>query len=215
MNEAAKHGRHCSGCGDPEHDRRQCPKLSYRNSRGRGFDPWLDLEWEEHDEAREIVAKHPDGMTLEQVGNVLGVTRERVRQIEAIALEKLRTGLDAAQTVDVKGVTAALTQCEECFEFFPRANRRKYCDDHVGLERTPRCRPVAPVAASHPDSDRHGRPRARHPAAAPVVSRTVGNTALRRFLDPQLEAFEVFASSFLVELPTFDIALDHLPVGFY
>lgn len=32
-------------------------------------------------------------MTLEECGTVLGVTRERVRQIEANALRKLRNGL--------------------------------------------------------------------------------------------------------------------------
>ena len=36
---------------------------------------------------------HPDGMTLEQIGVVLGLTRERVRQIQVIALAKLRKGL--------------------------------------------------------------------------------------------------------------------------
>lgn len=30
------------------------------------------------------------GMTLEEIGQVMGVTRERVRQIEAMALRKLR-----------------------------------------------------------------------------------------------------------------------------
>lgn len=41
-------------------------------------------------EAQRLVAEHPDGMTLEQVGDVLGVTRERIRQIEAAALKSLR-----------------------------------------------------------------------------------------------------------------------------
>jgi len=34
-------------------------------------------------------------MTLEQIGNVLGVTRERVRQIESKVLRKLRASPDA------------------------------------------------------------------------------------------------------------------------
>ena len=36
------------------------------------------------------VNKCPNPMTLEQVANILGVTRERIRQIEAQALRKLR-----------------------------------------------------------------------------------------------------------------------------
>ena len=32
------------------------------------------------------------GATLEEVGNLLGVSRERIRQIEGTALEKLRVG---------------------------------------------------------------------------------------------------------------------------
>ena len=39
-----------------------------------------------------------DGMpakTLEQIGKDLGVTRERVRQIESIAMKKLRTSVKA------------------------------------------------------------------------------------------------------------------------
>ena len=46
-------------------------------------------------ERRVIELRHgmEDGIqyTLEQIGNRMGVTRERVRQIEARALEKLRT----------------------------------------------------------------------------------------------------------------------------
>ena len=36
-----------------------------------------------------------DGCTLEEIGQELGVTRERVRQIEKAALAKLRAGLEA------------------------------------------------------------------------------------------------------------------------
>lgn len=201
-------GRHCSACGDPDHDRRSCPSRPVsRHARGRAFDPWLDLEWEQHAEAREIVAKHPDGMTLEQVGNVLGVTRERVRQIEAIALGKLRTGLDAAETVDSGEHTVAMTQCEECFEFFPRVGRRKFCDEHRHLEKAPRPRPVAPVVALHSDTDRHGHLRARAPVGPCGVS---GSLALA--LSPseleELAAFDDFADSLTVELPTLVVGPD-------
>lgn len=56
------------------------------------FDPWGELPWALHREAHEVVAAHPDGMTLEEIGDILGLTRERVRQIEASALRKLRKG---------------------------------------------------------------------------------------------------------------------------
>jgi RNA polymerase sigma factor (sigma-70 family) len=35
-----------------------------------------------------------DGMTLEEIGKILGITRERVRQIEAVAMLKMRAYLD-------------------------------------------------------------------------------------------------------------------------
>jgi DNA-directed RNA polymerase sigma subunit (sigma70/sigma32) len=62
--------------------------LGYRRKRTPLVD---DLSpYEEDFAARVFVAMHPDGATLEQVGAVLDVTRERIRQIEAAALRKLR-----------------------------------------------------------------------------------------------------------------------------
>jgi DNA-directed RNA polymerase sigma subunit (sigma70/sigma32) len=41
------------------------------------------------------VAAAEGGLTLEQVGTILGITRERVRQIEKAAMEKLRRSIKA------------------------------------------------------------------------------------------------------------------------
>jgi len=49
-----------------------------------------DTPYEEDLAARWFVRNHPDGGTLEEVGVMLGVTRERIRQIEMMALRKLR-----------------------------------------------------------------------------------------------------------------------------
>jgi len=51
--------------------------------------------------AVELVARNPDGLTLEQIGEYLGLTRERVRQVQEMALAKVEAaltadGLDAA-----------------------------------------------------------------------------------------------------------------------
>ena len=59
--------------------------------------------------SRDISDQNPGGVPLEVVGNVLGLTRERVRQIESIALEKLRRcaereGLDPSLLIDSDGL---------------------------------------------------------------------------------------------------------------
>lgn len=43
---------------------------------------------------RVLELRYLEGMTLEQVGDIMGVTRERVRQIEAKALRILRSNSD-------------------------------------------------------------------------------------------------------------------------
>ena len=40
--------------------------------------------------AQAFVANHPGGATFEEVGVMFGLTRERIRQIERRAFEKLR-----------------------------------------------------------------------------------------------------------------------------
>ena len=51
---------------------------------------WFRETWENDDHAWYVVACHPDGLTLEQIAAVMGLTDERVRQIELSGLEKLR-----------------------------------------------------------------------------------------------------------------------------
>lgn len=121
--------RKCSSCGEIGHDRRSCITGSTRKRLRREFDPWLDLEWREHTEAQKVVDEHPDGMTLEQVGDVLGITRERVRQIEVIALQKLRSGIGLDDFVEVKGAAFAVIECTRCSELFLRQGRNIYCEE--------------------------------------------------------------------------------------
>lgn len=52
---------------------------------------WDVLSWREDPWAQAFVRAHPEGGSLEEVGMALGVTRERVRQLEESALMKLRT----------------------------------------------------------------------------------------------------------------------------
>ena len=49
-----------------------------------------DTPYEEDLAARWFVVNFPDGGTLEEVGAMLSVTRERIRQIEKRAIYKLR-----------------------------------------------------------------------------------------------------------------------------
>jgi hypothetical protein len=69
-----------------------------------------------------VVRANPDGMTLEDVGHVLGVTRERVRQIEVRAFLKLRDSLGFSE-FSVGGIAYELTECESCSLLFLKGGR--------------------------------------------------------------------------------------------
>lgn len=67
---------------------------------------WSTLPWDDDEETRRFVAEHPDGAGLEEIGAWLGLSRERIRQMEAAALEKLgaalhRAGVRGPTTTDV------------------------------------------------------------------------------------------------------------------
>jgi hypothetical protein len=105
------------------------------------FDPWMDLEYEDHEYVQKVIKQNPDGMTFEQIGKVMGITRERARQIGAEAVNKLKSGEGLYKTVDIDGCTLALVECEWCGEYFPRNGRSTMCgnceelveDDIMGL----------------------------------------------------------------------------------
>lgn len=65
--------------------------------------------WDEDAIARELVARNPDGLGLDQIGEHLGLSRERVRQVEARALEQLRHALEA-EGLDADEVGAWLSR---------------------------------------------------------------------------------------------------------
>jgi len=72
-----------------------------------GFDT---LAWADDALAQAVVAEHPDGMTLEEVGDLMGLTRERIRQIELTALRKLRKAEAAGDVPTVPGAVVRFGQ---------------------------------------------------------------------------------------------------------
>ncbi len=82
---------------------------SCRWGKGRGLGERLDMPWSEDVASQEFVEAHRGGATLEEVGEELGLTRERVRQIEAVALRKLvpRLALVGVEPDDVAAMLAA------------------------------------------------------------------------------------------------------------
>lgn len=62
-------------------------------ARALDFDASTPLDWRtsyaDDERCRALIESHPDGMTLHEVGMAFGVSRERIRQIEEIALKRL------------------------------------------------------------------------------------------------------------------------------
>jgi len=66
-----------------------------------GSASWDELSWEEDDACWYAVARHPHGLTIEQVAALTGYTAERVRQVEMEALAKLATEPAAVEAMEV------------------------------------------------------------------------------------------------------------------
>ena len=88
---------------------------SYRCNRGL-----IDntLSYQEDAVARAFVQMYPHGATLEIVGEMFGLTRERIRQIESRALRKLRMaceseGMTLADFLRLNGVNLGYSVMRE------------------------------------------------------------------------------------------------------
>lgn len=77
------------------------------------------LPFEQDEAAQRFVAEHPDGATLEEVGNAFGLTRERMRQIEAKAIDALRKRC-ALAGIEAEDLAAALARRDEVSPRGPR-----------------------------------------------------------------------------------------------
>lgn len=128
-----------------------------------------------------LVRDHPDGMTLEEIGEILGVTRERIRQIELIALDKLRRGREAGagEVVEMKGRLAtyafALVECESCGELFLRDGAATLCPvcEPEPIPLNMPCVSFAEIAARKAESSRGATARARRLQAVETAREAV------------------------------------------
>lgn len=86
-------------------------------------------DWEDDEEAQRLVEEHPDGMTLSEIGDALGITRERVRQIQEHALEKLARrcadfGIEPADLAAALAAKPVTEDYPEGFSFVGGSRRR-------------------------------------------------------------------------------------------
>lgn len=80
---------------------RRCSRCyACRWGKDAGVAERLDRPWHEDAASREFVDAHPGGALLEDVAVELGLTRERIRQIEAVALRKLAMRLPLVGIVE-------------------------------------------------------------------------------------------------------------------
>jgi hypothetical protein len=96
------------------------------------------LESIEREREREIIARRyglfDRKETLEQIGELLGITRERVRQLEKATMTRLRTN---AESGELKGITEAeTTLCEKLAEMGNVARVAHLTQELAGQEST-------------------------------------------------------------------------------
>lgn len=78
----------------------------------------LDTPYEQDAVCQRLVASNPDGMTLEAIGTSCGLTRERIRQIEADVVRRMRSllnqtgkrGDDARNVVEMLRLRASMNR---------------------------------------------------------------------------------------------------------
>lgn len=91
------------------------------------------VRFEDDRVCRDLVAANPDGMNLAEIGEALGVTRERARQVEAIALQKVGA-ICALSGITREDFVAALMSKRT--SAFASANDRAESDEMPARGRT-------------------------------------------------------------------------------
>ncbi len=93
--------------------------------------------------------------TLEEIGHSFAVTRERIRQIEAKALRKLRAFMDGVRDYDKNQTSECRSGARAIAPFFARQSPSLNAVCHVrrGLRASSRALPLR-LLSVHPRADR-------------------------------------------------------------
>jgi hypothetical protein len=84
--------------------------------------PYVDqeTEWEEDDRCWYVVSRHSDGLTMKQIGELMGVSKQRVEQIQNGAIRKLRAVPDAYEAflyyMSARNKRHPLTEAQETID---------------------------------------------------------------------------------------------------